>query len=118
MNLLHGVIIVKIVILCAMGMSSGILLKNVKKAASAEGIGLDGECYFCSNFKELDYKGVDCILMAPQVRNQVNLVKEYVKDLKTPVISIAMTDYGLMKGKPILDQILQAIRSSQDGGQA
>lgn len=99
-------------VLCAMGMSSGLFAQKIKEAAVEEGIELDIGCYFCSNFKELNYTTIDMILMAPHVRNQVEEVKNYVKEYDVPVMQINMQDYGLLKGKKILEQALEIMKTN------
>ena len=100
-----------ILILCAMGMSSGILAKSIKEAGAEKGIELKIECYFCSNFRELDYKETDIILMAPQVRNQTEIVRDYIEErnYNIPVMDIDMMEYGLMNGEAILNKALEKL---------
>ncbi len=95
-----------------MGMSSGILVQKIKDVAKESGVELEINCYFCSNFKELDYTEIDIILMAPQVRNQIEEVKKFVKEYDVAVMQIGMQEYGLMKGKEILDQALEMIKTN------
>lgn len=96
-------------VLCAMGMSSSILVKKIKQTAEEEGIDIEIGCYFSSNFKELDFSGVDIILLAPQVRNQIKEVEKYVSDYNVAVMQIDMQQYGLMEGKKIFHQALEII---------
>ena len=82
-----------IVLMCAGGMSTSIIMKNIKKAADAEGL----ECEVSAIGRN-----ADCILLGPQVG--------YAKDEvcaacpEVPVGVIPMTTYGMMDGVKALAQ--------------
>ena len=83
-----------IVLMCAGGMSTSIIMKNIKKAADAEGL----ECEVSATIG----RNADCILLGPQVG--------YAKDEVcaacpgVPVGVIPMTTYGMMDGVKALAQ--------------
>lgn len=99
----------KIVIVCAAGMSSSLIVKSMKKSAEERGISIDVSCYPSMTYKELDYSDVDMILVAPQVRGQLPEIQEFVTN-SIPVEQIGMREYGLIKGNEILDQVLKTLK--------
>ena len=50
---------------------------------------------------------VDCILIGPQIRYELNNVKAAAGNI--PVDTINMQDYGLMNGKKVLETALKMI---------
>jgi len=94
-----------------MGMSSGILADNIEEIAKDRDIDVEIDCYFSSNFRELDYEDVDMILMAPQVRNMEEQVKEYTEEYGSPVMLIDREDYGLMRGDVIFTNIMEKLNN-------
>lgn len=99
---------VKILILCAAGMSSGLIVDSIKEHAEALNVEVDVHCAPSLRYRECEYKGLDALLFAPQVRSQAEEIKKYVSSLgeNVPTMVIAMRDYGLIKGESILKQVL------------
>ena len=96
----------KIVLFCAAGMSTSLLVNKMKAAAQE----LDFECeidaYATGQEKE---KGADAdvILLAPQVRFHFKKVQELFPD--KPVGIIEMIDYGRVDGMKVLKTALDII---------
>ena len=90
----------KIVLLCAAGMSTSLLVSKMQAAAKEEGY----ECSIAAySLNELAVQGptADCILLGPQVRYQQDKVKAAFPE--KPVAVIDMRLYGMMKGREVLD---------------
>ena len=90
----------KIVLLCNGGLSTGILVKKMKAAAEA----FSYECeILAAPVSDAEEEGVDAdiILLGPQVRFQMEVVK---KQVSCPVISIEPMAYGTMNGEKALKQ--------------
>ena len=90
-----------IVLMCAGGMSTSIIMKNIKKAADAEGLECEVSAHAVNEAATID-RNADCILLGPQVG--------YAKDEVcaacpgVPVGVIPMTTYGMMDGVKALAQ--------------
>lgn len=90
----------KIVLLCASGMSTSMLVRKMKEAACA------AEGYECSidafSASEAATKAADAdvVLLGPQIRFQKNKIAEQVPGV--PVDAIDMRMYGRMDGKGAL----------------
>lgn len=102
---------IKIVILCAAGMSSSLISNSMRENAEKQGIDVDVHCHPSLNFKDEDYSDIDVVLLAPQIRGQASDIKAYLANYKNVAVdSIAMRDYGLIKGDLILKQALDLIK--------
>lgn len=95
----------KIVLLCAGGMSTSILVNKMKKAA--EELGKD---YFIDAFAidsaETTAADADCVLLGPQAVYRKNEIEALIS---CPVEGIDMVTYGMMDGKKALDQAMRLI---------
>ena len=74
----------KIILLCNGGLSTGILVKKMKAAADAAGYECEISAAPVSDAEEVG-RGADIILLGPQVRFQMDIVKQQVS---CPVVSI------------------------------
>lgn len=97
-----------IMLVCAAGMSTSLMVERMKKAAEAKGVEADifavssGEA---DNY--LDDKKVDVLLLGPQVRFMKSQFAEKVAPLGISLDVIQMTDYGTMNGEKVLEQALK-----------
>ncbi len=90
----------RILLLCNGGLSTGILVKKMKAAAEAQNY----ECeIWAAPVASAEEEGgnVDLILLGPQVRFQMEVVK---KQVTCPVVSIDPVSYGTMNGEKVLAQ--------------
>lgn len=97
----------KFILACAGGMSTGMLVKKIVSAADAKGIDLEIGAYAVTDLEEV-VPGSDVILLGPQVSYQKDKVAETYPDV--PVYVMNMTDYGMMNGEKILNDVLKLLR--------
>ncbi len=95
----------KILLCCAAGMSTSLLVTKMKKYAKIADIEVDVWAVPVAELK--DNLPVDCILLGPQIRYAEKSVKETVGD--TPVVNIDMRSYGRMDGEKVLNMAVDAI---------
>lgn len=93
-----------ILLVCNAGMSTTMLVKKMQDAATADNIDVEIEAKSLTEAKR-DLSGVDCILIGPQIRYELNNVKAVAVDI--PVDAINMQDYGMMNGKKVLATALK-----------
>lgn len=95
----------KIVLACAAGMSTSMLVVNMRTAAEAAGYACDIHAYPISDIKD---KGADAdiVLLGPQVRFQLPKVKGMVP---CPVEAIEATAYGTMNGAAVIDHVREVL---------
>ncbi|MGM0123383.1 PTS system, cellobiose-specific IIB component [Enterococcus sp. AZ194] len=95
----------KIILLCAGGMSTGVLVNNMKKAAAQRGleVAIDAHPIDAAATVAND---ADCVLLGPQVSYRQG---EVTSAVSCPVAAIDMRSYGMMDGNKTLDQALALI---------
>lgn len=91
----------KIVLLCAAGMSTSLLVTKIKKAAEDEKYDIDIAAYPIAQYQEA-CKNADLVLLGPQIRFELDRVKGSVT---CPVEIIDIQSYGMMDGKAVVKQI-------------
>ena len=94
---------VTIMLACAAGMSTSLLVTKMQAAADEKG--LDAEI-FAVPPPEVDdilsEKKVDVLLLGPQVRYLLDQFTEKLAQKNIPVGVIPMVDYGMMNGSKVL----------------
>jgi cellobiose PTS system EIIB component len=101
-----------IMLVCAAGMSTSLLVNKMQKVAETKGIEAD---IFAVSASEADNylteKKVNVLLLGPQVRFLKTQFTEKLKPLGIPLDVINMVDYGTMNGEKVLDQAIKLINN-------
>ena len=82
----------KVLLVCAAGMSTSILMKKLEKHAADQGIDFEIHATGFQN-ASAECAGCDCVLMGPQVSYQKDNVAQAVAPI--PVAVIPPADYGI-----------------------
>ncbi|WP_053218300.1 PTS sugar transporter subunit IIB [Virgibacillus senegalensis] len=98
----------KIALLCALGMSTSLLVDRMKKAAADRAIEAEIDAYSVDEIDE-QLQTSDVILLGPQIRYKQNELFKKAKQADTPIAIIDMKAYGLRDGKKVLDQALELL---------
>ncbi|KRM97625.1 cellobiose-specific PTS system IIB component [Loigolactobacillus rennini DSM 20253] len=99
-----------IMLVCAAGMSTSLLVSKMQKAAQAKNV--DAEIFATAASdadNELDKRHPDVLMLGPQVRY---MLKNFQTRLDIPVEVINMQDYGMMNGEKVLNEALQTIEKA------
>lgn len=100
---------VKIVLLCQYGASTGMLTQKIRQAAQEKGIEAEVNAYSYSDVaKYVDE--ADVILLGPQIRFKKDEFEKKYADKNTPFVVIDTMDYGRMNGEGVLNSALAAIK--------
>lgn len=89
----------KIVLLCANGMSTGMLMNKMREAAAQTGYECTINAYAISQAQSVA-ADADCVLIGPQVRYEKEGVQKLLPGVPVDVIEI--TDYGRLRGDKVL----------------
>ncbi|WP_125764108.1 PTS sugar transporter subunit IIB [Companilactobacillus hulinensis] len=96
-----------IMLCCAGGMSTSLLVTKMQKAATKDGIEVE---IFATGAASAEYdvsqRHPDVIMVGPQIRF---LEKEFKEKFSMPVEVIGMHDYGTMNGEKVLKRSLELI---------
>lgn len=101
-----------IMLACAAGMSTSMLVAKMQKAADANG--QDVEIFAtAANGVDDQYatKHPDILLLGPQVRF---MQKKFAEKLPISVQMINMSDYGMMNGEKVLKDAISEIQSTRE----
>ncbi|MFK3706443.1 PTS system cellobiose-specific IIB component [Raoultella sp. BIGb0138] len=95
-----------ILLVCAAGMSTSMLVKRMQEHAAAMDLAVNINALAISEAKEkIKNNLADVVLLGPQVRFQKNEIEE-VAQRRIPVAVIDMKYYGQMAGQAVLDSAL------------
>ncbi|WP_161878184.1 PTS sugar transporter subunit IIB [Alkalibacterium sp. MB6] len=101
-----------IMLICAAGMSSTLLVENMKKVAAKRG--LDVTILAVSALealRKLDSRQIDVLLVGPQVRYMIPKFEPKAAEKSIPIESINESDYRTMNGANVLDTALSLIKN-------
>lgn len=97
----------KIMLICAGGMSTSILMKKLKKYSDEHDLGLEEIIARSASDYEDAYKRFDAILLGPQVSYQKNKIAEATKK---PVEVIPAYDYAIGNAENIFKLINKLLK--------
>ncbi len=94
-----------IMLCCAAGMSTSLLVTKMQKAADDEG--KDAKVFAvpaADADTQLNSKEIDCVLLGPQVRYMESDFKKKLEGKNIPLAIIDMQAYGMMQGDKVIKQ--------------
>ena len=91
----------KVLLICAGGMSTGILMKKLQKYAEDQGFSLEIEAVGMTAYEDV-YKNYDVILLGPQVSYKKAEIEEVTQ---IPLDVIAAYDYAVGNVENIMKQV-------------
>lgn len=97
----------RILLVCAAGMSTSLLVNKMKEYAASIGETIEIEALPVSEASTVVDK-VDIVMLGPQVRYQLPQVEAMVQG-RIPVIVIDMRDYGMMNGQAVLTKAFEVM---------
>ncbi|AQW22396.1 PTS sugar transporter subunit IIB [Clostridium perfringens] len=101
---------VTIMLACAAGMSTSLMVERMKNAAENKVIEAE---IFAVPVGEVDNyledKKIDIVLLGPQVRFMKSKFEEKAKQYNFALDIIPMVDYGMMNGEKVLDQAINLL---------
>ena len=92
----------KILLICANGLSTSILMNKMQKWGKEKNIELEVRAVPMSEYLNV-YKNFDYILIGPQISYQYNEIKANAIDV--PVEKISPMDYGMSNVENIMKQV-------------
>jgi len=98
----------KILLLCSAGMSTSMVVKKMREAASAKGIAAEIDAVGLELFQE-NLGKYDIFLLGPQVRFKKDDFQKVASTVGKKVEVINQMDYGMLKGEKIFEWALTLI---------
>ena len=100
----------KIVLFCTGGMSTGIIVNNMRRCVLEKGLEYEVDAYGATDVDEYGPEA-DIILVGPQVSYLLDELREKFPDI--PVESIDVETYSLMKGEDVLDKCIELLEEGE-----
>ncbi|SJZ86536.1 PTS system, cellobiose-specific IIB component [Pilibacter termitis] len=100
---------IKIRLFCAAGFSTGMLVNNMRAAATKKGIEVDIQADSQAKIAQL-VEGIDVALLGPQVSYTLDKSKKVCDEKNVPIAVIPMSDYGTLNGEKVLDLALNLMQ--------
>lgn len=100
----------RIVLCCAAGMSTSMLVNKMQHAAQARGLAINIQAVPMADFERI-LPDADVVLLGPQVQFEAARLTAIAAPQGKAVAVIDMMDYGMMRGEQVLDKAL-ALRAS------
>lgn len=102
---------VNIILVCSAGMSTSMIVSNMKKVVSERGLDVDVTAIPSTEAENyIDANDVDVLLLGPQVRYLEKRFQELGENKGIRVDVINPQHYGTMNGEKILDHALELIK--------
>lgn len=98
----------KILLACAGGMSTTMMVKKMKQSAEKQNIEVSIEAVAESRVEEL-IDLYDAVLLGPQISYLEEEFKEQFKEKNKPISVIDLIEYGTMNGEAVLEKVLKQI---------
>ena len=96
----------RIMLICAAGMSTSLLVTKMQEAAKEKGV--ECEIWAISEVNlQTEIEKCNVLLLGPQVRYVLNKAKALAEPYGIPVEVINMMDYGRCNGKAVLERALE-----------
>lgn len=92
----------KILLLCAAGMSTSLMVKKMTEAAEKKGIEVEIKATGLEKFQE-NLDTYDVFLLGPQVKYKKAELEKIAATVGKKVEVINTVDYGMMRGDKVLD---------------
>ena len=92
----------KILLLCAAGMSTSLMVKKMTEAAEKKGIEVEIKAIGLEKFQE-NLDTYDVFLLGPQVKYKKAELEKIADTVGKKVEVINTVDYGMMRGDKVLD---------------
>ena len=102
---------IKVVLVCAAGMSSSLLEEKIRQAAAAAGKDMELRAVDATTMNMWNYEKdtMDVILVAPQVRFKKRGIIKQSEPFGVIVQDIDTIAYGMVDGEVIFKQVLEAL---------
>ena len=102
---------ISILLICATGMSTNMLVSKMRKAATEQNVEASIVAVSANEApKQYASRELDVVLLGPQVRYMKSKVAKQFEDREVSVDVIDIKDYGMMNGKKVLTDALALVK--------
>lgn len=98
----------KVLFVCSGGMSSAIVEKALKEEAEKAGVKIEANACGSDQAEDaIQQNEWDIVLVAPQVRNRFDILKQFTDEKGIKIVQIPPRDYSPLGGQHVLDLVLK-----------
>lgn len=101
-----------ILLCCAAGMSTSLLVEKMKEAAKEMGVEAKIWAVSVGSLEE-HIKEAEVVLIGPQIRFKINQIKALADEVNIPVDVINTVDYGMINGKKVVQHAIRLIKEAR-----
>lgn len=95
----------RILVCCAAGLSTSMVVNRMRQAAEQQNIAVELNAAGINVFTE-SFSRYDCCLLGPQVKTHLEACRAQAATSQIPISVINSMDYGMMRGDKILADAL------------
>ncbi len=108
---------IRVLMVCAMGMSSSLIETKTAKAAEAAGVPFELKAIETAEMGRWSFADnpMDVVLVAPQVRFKKKSIEDAAGPYGSIVLNIDSIAYGMVDGEAIFNQVMEAIKERDAG---
>ncbi len=108
---------IRVLMVCAMGMSSSLIEAKTAKAAEEAGVPFELKAIETAEMGRWNFaeNPMDVVLIAPQVRFKKKSIEEAAGPYGSIVLNIDSIAYGMVDGEAIFNQVMEAIKERNAG---
>ena len=99
---------INVLISCAGGFSSSLVISKFKNAAAAKGVEVNAWAINSGDF-DANVDKADIVLVAPQIQYMYAPFKEKCDARNIPCLMVSQKDYGRCNGEHILEEVLATL---------
>ena len=105
---------IRVLLVCAMGMSSSLIEAKIMETAKKAGIPFEFKAIDTAELGRWDWEAnkMDVVLVAPQVRFKKKSIEQAAGPFGSIVLNIDSIAYGMVDGDAIFAQILDALKEA------
>jgi cellobiose PTS system EIIB component len=108
---------IRVLMVCAMGMSSSLIETRTAEAAEKAGVPFELKAIDTAEIGRWSFaeNPMDVVLVAPQVRFKKKSLEQAAGPYGSIVLNIDSIAYGMVDGEKIFEQIMEALRERDAG---
>ena len=103
----------RVLLVCAGGMSSAIVVQALQKEAIRQGVPMEVQAVGAEAFADEVSRGWDVVMVAPQVRHRLHTFREAAARAQVPCDLIEPASYTPLGAARLLDQIKALLGDSR-----
>lgn len=103
----------KILLICGFGASTGLIASNMRKYAKKAGIDAEIAAQSKADLVDSLNEGITILLVGAHYLHELDNIKEIVKPYNVPVMIIDKKDYAMMDGEAVMKKVLAVLKEKE-----